>query len=68
LSNGRLSAERIVLYAEIAHWALAQVTEPLVLIAWSTLTPDHQGHVLRASIPVHGRALTIYEAVHPHSR
>jgi hypothetical protein len=65
LGNGRLSAERIVLYTEIAHWALAQVTEPLVLIDWSTLTPDHQWHVLRASIPVQGRALTIYEEVHP---
>ncbi len=64
LGNSRLSAERTVLYTAITRWVLAQVTEPLVLIDWSTLTPDHQWHVLRASIPVHGRALTIYEEVH----
>ena len=65
LGNSRLSAERTVLYTEVTHWVLAQVTEPLVLIDWSTLTPDHQWHGFRASLPVHGRALTIYEEVHP---
>jgi hypothetical protein len=65
LGNGRLSAERTGLYTVVTQWILAQVTEPLVLVDWSTLTPDHHWHVLRASIPVQGRALTIYEAGHP---
>jgi hypothetical protein len=64
LGNGRLSAERTGLYTVVTQWILAQVTAPLVLVDWSTLTPDHHWHVLRASIPVQGRALPLYEEVH----
>ena len=38
LGNGRLSAERTGLYTVVTQWILVQVTAPLVLVDWSTLT------------------------------
>lgn len=38
---------------------------PLILIDWSDYTHDRQQLILRASVPVGGRALTLYEEVHP---
>lgn len=65
LGNGRLHAERTAMYAVVTQWLLAKVMHPIVLVDWSDLTPDHQWHVLRASLAVGGRAMTIYEEVHP---
>jgi hypothetical protein len=65
LGNGQLYAERTALYTVITQWLLAKVSAPLVLVDWSPLSSDQQWQVLRASIPVHGRALTLYEEVHP---
>ena len=37
---------------------------PLILIDWSDFTYDRSHLILRASVPVGGRALTLYEEVH----
>ena len=43
---------------------LARVGEPLILIDWSDLKADQSVHLLRASLAVGGRSLTLYEEVH----
>jgi hypothetical protein len=47
---------------------LARVREPLILIDWSDLKADQSLHVLRASLPVGERSLTLYEEVHPQKK
>ena len=41
---------------------------PLIVIDWSDLTPDRKWQLLRASVAVEGRSMTLYEQVHPQSR
>jgi len=38
---------------------------PVILVDWSDLSHDRGYQLLRASVPVGGRALTLYEEVHP---
>jgi hypothetical protein len=40
---------------------------PLIVIDWSDLTPDRQWQLLRASVAIEGRSMTLYEEVHPQS-
>jgi hypothetical protein len=47
---------------------LARLREPLILIDWSDLKADQSLHLLRASLPVGGRSLTLYEEVHPQQK
>jgi len=44
---------------------VAGVAEPLIVIDWGDLKADQSLHLLRASVPVGGRSLTLYEEVHP---
>ena len=65
LGNWRLPTERSAIYTMTIRWLMAKVTHPAVLADRSGLTPDHQWHVLRASLAVGGGARTIYGNVHP---
>ena len=47
---------------------LAGVAQPLIVIDWSDLKEDQSLHLLRASVPVGGRSLTVYEEVHAQRR
>ena len=42
--------------------------EPIILVDWSPLCASQKWQLLRASIPVGGRSLTLYEEVHPQSK
>ncbi|WP_454064952.1 IS4 family transposase [Candidatus Nitrospira salsa] len=65
LGNSQLHGERVALYTALTQWLQGKVTAPLIVVDWSPLTSDQPWQLLRASLPVHGRALTIYEEVHP---
>ena len=43
------------------------MTIPLIIIDWSDLTPDRHWQLLRASMALEGRSITLYEQVHPQS-
>ncbi|WP_165741818.1 IS4 family transposase [Candidatus Thiosymbion oneisti] len=60
-----LEGEVRSIYAVLCRVTLACLAEPLVLIDWSDLKADQSLHLLRASLPVGGRSLTLYEEVHP---
>jgi hypothetical protein len=66
LSNSHLGKEREALYAEMMRW-LIRHPNPLILIDWSDLHEDCRWQLLRASIPMSGRALTVLEMVFPES-
>jgi hypothetical protein len=65
LGNPQLAAERFDIYRAIARLLLGRVQRPLVLVDWSDLSADRRWQLLRAALPVGGRALSLYEEVHP---
>jgi len=65
LANRHLRRDAKQIYAALARMLLAGVAEPLIVIDWSDLKEDQSLHLLRASVPVGGRSLTLYEEVHP---
>ena len=68
LGNRRLHGEALSIYAALCRVTLARIKEPLILIDGSDLKADQSLHQLRASLPVGGRSLTRYEAVHPQKK
>ena len=67
LGNCTLHAETAGLYEALARQHLAGVTALLIIIDWSDLTPDRRWQLLRASMALEGRSITLYEQVHPES-
>jgi Transposase DDE domain len=65
VGNTHLQSERVHLYRAIVHCLIRKQSRPLVTVDWSDYTYDRAWIFLRASIPVGGRALTLYEEVHP---
>ena len=68
LSNGQLYAERVPIQTALIRWILGAQVQPIILVDWSDLTADRRWQLIRASLPVGGRALTLYEEVHPLQR
>lgn len=64
LGNTRLQGEARSFYGALCQICLRRIREPLIIIDWSDLKADQSLHLLRASLPVGGRALTLYEEVH----
>jgi hypothetical protein len=68
LGNGHLQQEAGSIYGALWRVLLARIAEPVILVDWSDLKADQALHLLRAALPVGGRALTLYEEVHPQSK
>src|SRR5882757_6781520 len=66
LSNPHLGGERETFYAAMMRW-LIRHPNPLILLDWSDLHEDCRWQLLRASIPLNGRAFTVLEMVFPES-
>jgi hypothetical protein len=65
LGNARLHAERSLIYRAVAHWLLGAASRPVLLIDWADCGPGHRWLLLRAAVPLGGRAVPVYEEVHP---
>lgn len=65
IGNRHLTQERPALYRATTQQLLAGIAQPVIVIDWSDLTYNRSHIVLRTSVPVGGRALTLYEEVHP---
>lgn len=53
------------MYRSLAqHW-LQDVRQWLIVVDWSDVTVDQRWQLLRASVVVEGRSITLYEEVHP---
>jgi hypothetical protein len=68
LSNPHLERERPDVYRALARRVLQQQTQVSIIVDWSDLLADISQHVLRAAVVVKGRAIVIYEEVHPTRR
>jgi hypothetical protein len=64
MSNKHLISERLAVYGCLSHQILGAVKRPLILVDWSDLNEREKLFLLRASTPVGGRSLTLYEEVH----
>ncbi len=68
LGNLHLHGERIDIYGAMAQWLLRGNVSPVIIVDWSDCEPGHEHLMLKAAVAVGGRALTLYEEVHPLSR
>lgn len=64
LGNPHLHAERERIHAAMNRW-LVRCEQPVIVVDWSDLKADRSWHLLRASIPVGGRTLTLLDMVFP---
>ena len=53
-----------LIYRALAKIIIGLQRRPVILIDWSDLSADRKFHLLRTSMPVAGRALTLYEESH----
>jgi hypothetical protein len=67
-SNPHLYHEIGAIYSAMATRLIGQQTQPIILVDWSDLDPRKQHFLLRASVAIEGRSLTVLEEVHPLSR
>ena len=63
-----LHAERLGIYQTMAQWVLRANRSPVILVDGSDCELGHDQLMLKAAVPVGGRALTRYEEVHRPSR
>jgi hypothetical protein len=68
LGNEHLAKELPLIYGAMVKPILAKIARPAIAIDWSDLQPDRQWQLLRAALVVKGRALVLYEEVHPLSK
>ncbi len=68
IGNVHLNQERGLIYQMMAEWIIGSHKQPVILVDWSDLREDRSYRLLRASLPVGGRALTIYDEVHPQKK
>lgn len=65
LGNASLHGARADIYREVAAQWLAGIDQVLAVVDWSDATTDQRWHLLRASVAVEGRSVTLYEEIHP---
>ncbi|HBZ8500209.1 IS4 family transposase [Enterobacter hormaechei] len=64
LKNEALQAETPLIYAAITR-LLIQGKQPLILVDWSNADTEKRHHILRASLALEGRPLTLHQVVVP---
>lgn len=67
VGSSYLHRQRVEIYMSCARQLIGDQTHPLLLIDWSAVEGREIFQVLRAAIPMGGRALTIYEKTYPES-
>lgn len=67
VGNDNLRSQRKAVYCQIASLLIGNVQKPWILVDWS-LVPNTTHQLLRAALVCDGRALSIYEEVHPESK
>ena len=65
LGNRRLHGERHGVYRALAKTVLQGVERPVILVEWADSALEPKQFILKAAVPVKGRAISIYEEVHP---
>jgi hypothetical protein len=68
LGNRHLHGEHERVYAALALQVLGRMERPVIVVDWSDFEPGRHWAMLKAAVPVGGRAITIYEQVFPFKR
>jgi hypothetical protein len=68
LGNRALHRARFEVYRRLAQQWLHDVDHWLIVVDWSDVTADQRWQLLRASVVVEGRSVTLYEEVHPQKK
>ena len=68
LGNHHLHFELTSIYRELSLKLVQDTSRPIILVDWSDLDERHANFLLRASIAVDGRSLTLLEEIHPLKR
>ena len=64
LSNYHLQSQRVEIYTNVARMVIGSCARPVIAVDWSDLDGAKRHFLLRASLIIEGRALTLYEEVH----
>lgn len=64
LGNRAVQAQRTHCYQTALAWLL-RMPRPVLIVDWSDVKPDRRYQLLRAAVVARGRAITVYEEVHP---
>ncbi len=64
VGSAAVNQDRHIINQTMAKLVMSQQRRPVIIVDWSGLRADGEFHLLRASIPAGGRALTIYEESH----
>ena len=67
IGNPYLHSERLCFYQHMTETLVADDKHPIIIVDWSPINGSEIFQVLRASIPMGGRSLTLYEKVYPES-
>ena len=68
LGNRHLHEERVGIYQALARQLISAIPRPLIVVDWADCELDRQLLIIRAAVPIGGRAYTLYEEVHPMRR
>ena len=68
LGNAALQRQCADIYAGMAGQMLAQCMQPVILVDWSDLKADRSVQMIRASLALQGRSLTLLEQVYKQSQ
>lgn len=67
IGNEELMRERSAIYEVISSTLLGGLKQIVVLVDWSPCG-SHENQLLKASVAMNGRSLTLYEEVHPEKK
>lgn len=65
--NKGLQLDRLAIYRVVCRLMVGSSQKPIIIVDWSTI-PNKKDNVLRAALVTSGRALTLYEEVHPEKK
>ncbi|WP_367067241.1 IS4 family transposase [Oryzisolibacter sp. LB2S] len=65
LGNAALQRQQGDIYAGMARQILAGCSQPVILVDWTDLKADRSVQMIRASLALHGRSLSLLEQVYP---
>lgn len=68
IGNRLLGAQRKTVYRAIVLRLLASCRQPIILLDWSDFSVDRQQQLLRASLAVGSRSMTLFEELHPYRK
>lgn len=61
VGNGHLHSERVFFYEQMTSQLIGHQKHPVLIVDWSPLKSHQIYQLLRVSIPMKGRSLTVYE-------